>query len=107
MINSFEMLEAIINDSNFNSTREFELIREFTELNENKIGGDVLKSCRVVFGDSAENVKVTGMLIRELKSFEGMDTIDGIKVCGRRADAVYALTNASDEIYFFLTWLII
>ena len=106
MINSFEMLQVVINDSSFNLTREFELVREFNELDETRIGNDVLKDCEVVIGDSIENVKVGGMLVKKLKSYDGIDTIKETRVCGQKADAVYALTNMSGEVYYFLTWFI-
>ena len=107
MINAFEMLEVVINDSNFNLTREFELVREFDQLNEDKIGNSVLKDCEVVIGNSAENVKVSGMLVRKFRSYDGVGIISDIRVCGQKADAVYALTNTSGEVYHFLTWFII
>ena len=107
MIKSFEMLETVINDSNFNLTREFELIQNFENISENRIGNDVLKSCEVVIGNSAENVKVSGMLVKKFRSYDGMDTINDTKVCNQKADVVYALTNMSGEVYYFLTWFII
>ena len=107
MINAFEMLEVVINDSNFNLTREFELVRNFEDLSKDKIGNDILKSCEVVIGDSAENVKVSGMLVKKFRNYDGMDTINDTKVCGKKADVVYALTNMSGEVYYFLTWFII
>lgn len=107
MINSFEMLEVVINDSNFNLTREFELVQNFEDISEDRIGNDILKSCEVVIGNSAENVKVSGMLVRKFRNYDGMDTINDTKVCGQKADVVYALTNMSGEVYYFLTWFII
>ena len=107
MINSFEMLEVTINDSNFNLTREFELVQNFEDLSEERIGNDILKSCEVVIGNSAENVKANGMLVRKFRNFDDMNTINDTKVCGQKADVIYALTNMSGEVYYFLTWFII
>ena len=107
MINAFEMLEVVINDSNFNLTREFELVQNFEDLSEDKIDNDILKSCEVVIGNSAENVKISGLLVRKLKSYDGMDIVNNTKVCGQKADVVYALTNMSGEVFYFLTWFII
>ena len=107
MINAFEMLRVIINDSNFNLTQEFELVQNFEDLSEERIGNDILKSCEVVIGNSAENVKVNGMLVKKLRNYDGMDTINDTRVCDQKADVVYALTNMSGEVYYFLTWFII
>ena len=106
MINSFEMLEVAINDPDFNLTREFELVQNFEDLSEDKIGNDILESCEVVIGNSAENVKVSGMLVKKLEIYNGVCAINDTKVCCQKADVVYALTNRSGEVYYFLTWLI-
>ena len=106
MINAFELLEVVINDSDFNLTREFELVREFDQLNEDKIGGDVLKDCEVVIGESYDRISVDGVLVKKFRTYDGIDTINDTKVCGQKADAVYALTNMSGEVYYFLTWFI-
>ena len=106
MINSFELLQVVINDSSFNLTREFELVREFDELSEDRIGNDVLKDCEVVIGDPIENVRVNGMLVKKLKTYDGIDIIQDTKVYNQKADAVYALTNMRGEVYYFLTWFV-
>ena len=107
MINSFEMLKVVINDSNFNLTQEFELVQNFEDINENRIGNDILKSCEAVIGNSAENVKVSGLLVKKFRNYDGLDTINDTKVCGQKADAIYALTNMSGEVYYFLTWFVV
>ena len=106
MINALEMLEMVINDSNFNLTQEFELVQNFEDLNEDKIGNDILKSCEVVIGNSGEDEDVSRILVKKFKNYDGMDTVNNTKVCGQKADAVYALTNMSGEVFYFLTWLI-
>ena len=106
MINTFDLLDVVINDSNFNLTRELELVQNFEDLNEDKIGNDILKSCEVVIGNSAENVKVDRMLVKKFRNYDGIDTINDTRVCDQKADAVYALTNMSGDVYYFLTWYI-
>ena len=107
MIKSFDMLGIIINDRNFDLTREFELIRNFEDIDKGKVGGEVLTDCEVVIGNSAEKVKVSGMLVKKFKDYDGMSTINDTKICGQKADVIYALTNMAGEVYYFLTWYIV
>ena len=106
MIESFEMLKFVFNEPNFNLTRDFELVREFDELDENKIGGDILKDCEIVIGKTYEGVRVEGMLVKKLRTFDDISTIQSTLVCNKRADAIYALTNMSGEVFYFLTWFV-
>ena len=107
MIKTLDMLDVLINDSNFNLMHEFELVREFEELNEDLIGGDTVKECEVVIGDAAENTKVAGMMVKKLKNYDNAETIQNTKICDQKADAVYALTNMIGETYYFLVWYIV
>ena len=107
MIKTFDMLDALIKDSNSSLMREFELVREFEELNEDLIGGDMIRECEVVIGNAAENVKITGMMVKKLKSYDNAETIQNTKIRDQKADAVYALTNMMGETYYFLVWYIV